>query len=704
MSQQTGLGPRESLIRADAASLLYRHGFGGLLVSISAASLLAQLCGLGTDRFGVLVWWCAMLVILLARAAHVLRWYRVTSKAATRDGDRECVHFSIGVLASALMWGAFPVLFFDRVSLVEQAAMAAALIGLAGVATTILSPSIGLCSAYLGIVLLPMASSFMMREGAENRVLGVLTVICFLTLNVSARIAHNALVQSLRLSRLNQELLVEKEQEHERTAKANFELRALQKALEDANQGLEIKVRDQTDKLVEEIRERERYEQELSRLASTDPLTGLCNRSMLTGKLNAALSGMEHHRPIAVLFIDLDDFKQVNDVRGHHAGDRVIATVAERLCRAVGSQADIGRWGGDEFVVVLREGATAEAAARLAVIVREQVIQPIDTGGDTVWVDVTIGISLFPDHGETHDKLIRAADLAMYAAKQNKHHRIRIFDPALADQVAKGHYLGQCLSEAIANQKLTIVFQPIVAATRGHCIAMEALVRWDHPDHGPIPPSEFIPMAERSGDILSLGRWVLIESCRAAAGWPGETPPAVSVNVSAAQFLAGFIVEDVKDALSASGLAPERLHLELTETAFAGDYESVVPVLTGLRAMGVRISLDDFGTGFSSLSYLHNLPVDTLKIDKAFVAGMDGESKAIVRASVSLARALGYGVVAEGVETERQRSVLLSLGVEQQQGYLYSRPLAPEAIPPWLWRWQQKPGVRSIALAEITNS
>lgn len=686
MEHGHGVGPREALIRADAASLLYRHGVGGLLVSASASSLITQLTANSTGMIGVLAWWLVMAAVLLGRAAQAVYWQRVTARNTHRDGSREIMMFAATSLATAAVWAAFPLLFFDELSGPQRAAMAAILSGLAGGATTVLSASLALTVSYIAILLLPVSACFLRHPGPENQTLGVLGIVCFLTLTISARIANNSVLRSLRLTRLNQQLLREKEIEHEMTASANAELRSLQKALEDANQGLEIKVRDRTDKLLTEIRERERYEQELSRLASTDPLTGLCNRSTLTRRLNAALASARPGTRLAVLFIDLDDFKQVNDVRGHHAGDRVLSTVAERLSRTLGTSCDLARWGGDEFVAVLHNAPTPDAAVRLALELRDEVVKPIDAGNETVWVDATIGISLFPDHGDTQDKLVRSADLAMYAAKQNKHHRVRLFDPALAEQVAKGHFLGQCLSDAISNHKLSVVFQPIVDASRGNCDALEALVRWKHPEHGSIPPAEFIPMAERSGDILALGRWVLMEACRAATKWPGS--PAVSVNVSAAQVLAGYIIDDVKDALAATGLPADRLHLELTETAFAGDFDGVVPVLATLRGMGIRVSLDDFGTGFSSLSYLQRLPVDTLKIDKAFVAGMENESKSIVKAIISMAEALGYGIVAEGVESRKQMTSLLALGVERQQGYHFARPLPAGAVEGWLRTWR----------------
>ncbi|MBL8241103.1 MAG: EAL domain-containing protein [Bryobacterales bacterium] len=671
----------EALIARDASNLLHKYGTGGVIVSVASSAMLVYHAAGGLPSGSFLVWWVVMASALLVRAAYLVYWHSAVANAPNRDTAREIRHFSAGTGAIALIWAAFPVLFFSEITPATRSITAVILAGMAGGAATLLAPVRSLALVYIGLLLLPGSICFLLIGGSENTVPGLLGILCFLVLAASARIANSAAIQAIQLSHDKQQLLIEKELERKQIVSANSELRSLQIALEDANEGLERKVRDRTEKLLNEIRERERYEQELSRLASTDPLTGLGNRSSLIRLITGALS---EGSPFGVLFIDLDDFKEVNDVRGHHAGDRVLAIVAERLTTAIPTGSELARWGGDEFVVVLRGIDSEESALNIASSLRQEVSQPIDIGGETVWIDGTIGISLFPDHGTTSDKLIRAADVAMYAAKQQRHHRVRLFDPLLAEHVAKGHFLGQCLSAAIANEELTVVYQPIVSSNNSRCVSMEALVRWRHPDHGPVPPNEFIPLAERSGDILALGRWVLMEACRQAAQWPGPEPPSVSVNVSAAQILAGYLVQDVLEAIGESGLPRHRLHLELTESAFAGDFDRVAPVFAELRGLGIRISLDDFGTGFSSLAYLQQLPIDTIKIDKIFVGGMARETKSIVRAIVSLADALGYEVIAEGVELESQRAALVTLGVGFQQGYLYARPLLAAAVPVWL--------------------
>jgi len=274
--------------------------------------------------------------------------------------------------------------------------------------------------------------------------------------------------------------------------------------------------------------------------------------------------------------------------------------------------------------------------------------------------------------------------MAMYAGKEDGRGRVRTFTRSLADSVRTRHLLGQALHEAIDRNELRLEFQPIVAAGSGRCESLEALLRWNHPTRGPISPIEFIPIAERSGDIVPIGRWVLVQACKAAASWPGDPGPAVSVNVSVAQIEAGGLLHDVRAALDACGLDAARLHIEVTESLFASDHEHIIPTLVALRAMGVRISLDDFGTGFSSLGSLQSLPIDTLKIDKSFVDHVAGESTPIVNAIRSLAFALDMEIVAEGVENGHQATVLRSMGVHYFQGYFFARPLPSEAVRTWL--------------------
>jgi diguanylate cyclase len=274
--------------------------------------------------------------------------------------------------------------------------------------------------------------------------------------------------------------------------------------------------------------------------------------------------------------------------------------------------------------------------------------------------------------------------MAMYAAKEEKHSKIRLFDRSLSDRLTERRLLERALREAIEKGALQIVFQPIITASTGECETLEALVRWNDPERGPVSPTEFIPLAERGGEIGALGRWVLAEACREAASWPGHRAPSVSVNVSAVQIESGTVPMDIADALKGAGLSPFRLSLELTESVFAGDRRYIIPTLSALRETGVRISLDDFGTGFSCLADLQRLPIDRLKIDKSFVQSIDMDSGPIVKAILTTAQTFGLKVVAEGVERTTQAEKLIALGVHYLQGYLFSDVLSPDTAREWL--------------------
>jgi len=491
---------------------------------------------------------------------------------------------------------------------------------------------------------------------------------------------------AVRLSRANEALLADMAQEHELTRAANIELQAAQVALHEANQSLEFRITLRTADLQREISEKERYATKLAHLASTDSLTGVWNRANLVEHLKHKLSQAEKGQSsLAVLFIDLDRFKEVNDVLGHCSGDRVLQTAAQRLVQNLSPDVHLSRWGGDEFVVVMPDIQNGEAALRLGADLRTALCDPIQVDVETVHIDATVGVALFPAHGRTHDDLIWAADVAMYAAKEEKRAKVRLFDPALSERLVERHSLEHALRDAIPTEALSVVFEPIISASGGHCHAMEALLRWNHPSRGAIPPSEFIPLAERTGDIVAIGRWVLLEACREAARWPDMHRPGVSVNVSAAQILSGTFVSDVFAALTESGLPPDRLQLEITESLFAGDHVAINPVLAQLRRSGIRISLDDFGTGFSCLSYLRSLPIDSIKIDRSFIEAINADSRPIVKAILTTAQALGFDAIAEGIETPAQAQTLRSMGAQYLQGYLFSAgSLKPEAARQWL--------------------
>ncbi len=668
----------------DAAELLYLQGAGGVAVAAVVTVLLVAMSHDPASHRWQLPWLVVMLFTLACRAADIVI-RRTREPVASRSGERDMLRFGLGVTITATLWAVYPPLFFYGLDEVQRTSAAIILSAMAGGGASVLAASRKIATIYCAALLLPEAITFLTIPGRENTILGALGIVFFVVMAISAKVTNRSTMTALRLNRINARLMSEMAGERERTQSANDELKAAQAALGETLASLELRIKARTADLEREIAERERFAQELARVASIDSLTGLYNRQTLATRLEDTLARAQRSgTSVAVLFVDLDNFKEVNDVKGHQAGDEVLRVVAKRLSAKLPAGTTWARWGGDEFVVVLTDADNAGEIARIGAVLRHDLSLPIEIGTEHVRVGATIGIALFPEHGRTYDELIRAADVAMYAGKQDGRATVRLFDPTLAEELRERHLLEQTLREAVASRALSLVFQPIVETASGRCEAMEALLRWNHPERGLIFPGEFISLAERSGEIVPIGRWVLSQACAIAATWPGNPAPAVSVNVSVPQILSGSLVDDILQATGAAGLPAHRLHIEVTESFFARDAERIIPVLAALRELGVRVSLDDFGTGFSSLAYLKTLPIDTIKIDQSFVQAIETDSSSIVEAILSIGRALGMDVIAEGVETQKQSDLLRSLGIRHLQGYLFSRPLAEAAAREWL--------------------
>jgi diguanylate cyclase (GGDEF)-like protein len=434
-----------------------------------------------------------------------------------------------------------------------------------------------------------------------------------------------------------------------------------------------------------DVTERQRFEAQLAHQAFSDALTDLPNRARFMDELAQARAHAQHGQPATVvLFLDLDNFKLVNDSLGHQAGDRLLTVIAERLRRSVRPTDTVARLDGDEFTVLARDLTDADGALALAEQISRAVQQPLQLGGHEIVPSCSIGIAFSAaGDGATPEQLLQQADLAMYEAKGQGKARAVLFQHAMTAASLERLELEADLRGALERGEFTLVYQPIVAMATDALIEVEALVRWQHPQRGTVPPSAFIPLAEETGLIIPLGRWVLQEACRQAAAWAGGPAAGVvmSVNLSARQFQDPDLVADVASALAQRQLDPGRLRLEITETVVMRDVDEAVRTLSALKAMGVHLAIDDFGTGYSSLAYLKRFPVDTLKIDRSFVAGLaaDGNDAAIVRSVTALARSLGLAVTGEGIETPAQQAQLRSLGCDRGQGFLYARPLTADA-------------------------
>jgi diguanylate cyclase (GGDEF)-like protein len=433
--------------------------------------------------------------------------------------------------------------------------------------------------------------------------------------------------------------------------------------------------------------DRIRNEEELNHQALHDPLTGLPNRVLLVDRLTLALARLHRqHATLAVLFVDVDQFKVINDSLGHDQGDRLLVLMAERLTNAVRPGDTVARFGGDEFVVLCEDLNGEAEAVSIGERIREMAATPLLLDGRDYFVTVSTGIACTGSPDMPAADLLRDADSAMYQAKQTGRARSAVFAQSMRTRAVRRLETELALREAISHGHLRAHYQPIVNLTTGRMDAVEALVRWEDPTNGMIMPDEFIPIAEETGLILPLGEWVLGEACRQAQTWRTEHPQlshlGISVNLSGRQIAQSDLITVVANVLADTGLPPGRLVLEITESALMADAEQAITVLRGLKNLGVRLSIDDFGTGYSSLSYLKKFPVDILKIDRSFVDGLgvEDDDSAIVQATINLAHSLGLTTVAEGTETPEQVRALIDLGCDKAQGYFFSRPLAAAAL------------------------
>ena len=428
-----------------------------------------------------------------------------------------------------------------------------------------------------------------------------------------------------------------------------------------------------------QISQLEAKQAEVMHTAGVDPLSNLPNRLFFHRLLENAIAQGTHETPVALIAIDIDNFKSINDGHGHQAGDRLIVGISQRIKRILREGDCLARLGGDEFALMLINVDNGAQCAAMAHRIHDAMIAPFDLGSAQVFVTVSLGVAICPQDGDSLETLSQAADLALYRAKHEGRNRFAFFDKAMEQKLALGKTIEDDLRLAIKRDELTIAYQPLVSKCGTYMQGVEALVRWHHRELGVIPPEDFIPLAESRGLVVPLGEWVLRRACQDARRWPSLR---IAVNVSPVQFRQRGFVNTVKAILDATGVDPNRLDLELTEGVLIQDAEQAETIIMELRALGIRMGLDDFGSGYSSMIYLRRFAFDKIKIDRAFLGSMEasGEGAIILESIVSLGHALGLTVTAEGVEYPEQVAFLQKLGCDEMQGYFFAPPLPAAEI------------------------
>jgi diguanylate cyclase (GGDEF)-like protein len=648
--------------------LALRNQLGSITITLAGAVGLALI----TMDGGSWVWWWlgAMFVINGVRAAGHLLWSRraLTESTADPAARRRWQRiYEVGLLVTGVGWGSLGWYWLPRLDGTDQLVVLIVLCAGTATSTVTLAPLHRATQIYIVLLGIPACVQLLIMDDPIP-VLAVLGLVFLVVMLLGHRNHRDVLKRSFTLQEDNATLVDELREQNERVRRLNA--------------GLERRVSERTE--------------DLRRLATHDTLTGLYNRRGLLGALERHLDQDGVQQDTTVLFLDLDRFKQINDARGHDVGDSVLAEVARRLHGALPPDAAIGRWGGDEFIVVLGGPRSASRCTAVAHALVRCLFAPIEVAGEPLHVGVSVGLAARSTVGASAMELIRAADLAAAEVKRVGRGQVLAYDAAMSDVQKRRLELGLGLKDAIADHGLTVAYQPIVDTRSGNITSLEALLRWTHPTLGSVSPNEFVAIAEESDRIVELGAWVLHRSCRDAAAWTGDSPPRVAVNASMRQLLSPDFARIVSDALRTAGLPADRLEIEVTESVFdPDDSDDARTTLNALRTLGVRINVDDFGTGYSSLSRLHEYPIDGIKVDRSFIANLDGAGRTIVQGALAMAQSFGLQVIAEGVETAEQARALTELGIDHLQGFWLGRPDFTPRLLPVLPTWSTDRAITS---------
>ncbi|WP_394221231.1 putative bifunctional diguanylate cyclase/phosphodiesterase [Alteromonas gracilis] len=664
--QQESISQTE--VERDTTDMLIGNSFVGFLMTVFAFSGLVFFFGNDTPSTFTLKLqvWAAMVCVSLIRLVDALYW-RINLSGKPYNPRPALIRFSAGLYITGSIWALYAVLFYSSMATVELAATMIVLAAMAGGAGTVLSPNKHLVSFYCTALLVPMSLCAITDNSGKFFILGILGIVFWFGIFISAFRYHRFFVSTLHLKAKNNSLMEQMKIERIETEKVNKLLIASNEKLDASNANLEAEV--------------ERRTADLYRLSNKDPLTNLLNRNGFLKHLNNLIDTTRAlENTLALLFIDLDGFKQVNDSLGHKVGDVVLVEIAARL-RNYTEENHLGRWGGDEFVAVIPY-ANVDTAKAVAHAMRSGVTIPIIAHDNQVTLDATIGIAMFPAHGDCAVDLIQQADLTMYDQKRKHRGSIGVFSETLHEEIKREQRLCERLRSAIDNREFTVFYQPIIDVASNSLSSVEALLRWNC-DGEVISPALFIPLAERSGLMPEIGAWVLNRALIDLSHWQFKSGLAMSINVSVAQLLDDSFFKTLDSALKSTQISPERLYLEITESVFATDTELVNKRVNELVSRDVKISIDDFGTGYSSLNRLQSMPFNFIKIDRSFIQNSSEESDTIIRATLLMAKEFGCKTIAEGIETEQQKLHLSQLGTDYLQGFYFAKPMSANDLISW---------------------
>lgn len=664
--------PREARLRPRAELLSQLLRRQPLLVALNlAVAGLTAVTLVAARGSSIVTLWLALIVLAQAgRVAAYLRFGRQVPPALA-DVPTVGLWLTASSLLAGIAWGVFGVVFSLGDDRVMQVVVPFVLAGMSAGAITALPSHPPAFLAFVIPTLLPYIGALLARGDRAAVLMAAIATIYLLAICGIALDLHRSLRRAARL--------------HWRNTRLVRRLQRSRRELEQRVDQRTAELRAANDALMGEVIQRRRSEQRVRHLLAHDPLTNLANRLLLLDRLHQALARARRYGGVvAVLAFDIDRFKEINDTHGHPTGDAVLRELAARIRGVVRATDTPARIGGDEFALVVPDLADPGGAVRFAEKLLTVCDAPIDAAGLPLAISISVGIALFPDHGDDIDDLLTGADLALYAAKAAGRNRWLLFSSDLRAAAHAKRRLEVQLREAVPRGQLRLVYQPRFALDDNRMVAAEALLRWQHPERGNLSPRDFIDVAEASGAIREIGRWVLRAACEQARVWrDAGMPVRVAVNLSPVEFRQPDLPEQIRATLDATGLDPSLLELEITESAYMDQRaDGLEDELRRVKELGVQLAIDDFGTGYSCLSYLRWVPFDILKIDRSFVTNMveDQRDEAIVRTIVTLARHLDKTVVAEGVERSHQLAALRRLGCHEAQGYLLGRPAPAESM------------------------